>query len=188
MGRPVGCRRAPGGEPFTSRARRMRQGRASDGRLTQRLECHPHTVEVTGSNPVAPIRLRAKPLANSFATPRRNKPRVRATGASPPENRGWPGRSRARPDLRAAWRQPWEQFRATTVNCDPAEEALGWVVCFLERQRTDLPPGGSSRLSAKGVRAPRATALATPSPWRSHKGRWPLVARHATLTVAWAGR
>src|SRR5262249_41983184 len=24
------------------------------GRLTQRLECHPHTVEVTGSNPVAP--------------------------------------------------------------------------------------------------------------------------------------
>ena len=25
------------------------------GRLTQRLECHPHTVEVTGSNPVTPI-------------------------------------------------------------------------------------------------------------------------------------
>ena len=24
------------------------------GRLTQRLECHPHTVEVTGSNPVPP--------------------------------------------------------------------------------------------------------------------------------------
>lgn len=26
------------------------------GRLTQRLECHLHTVEVTGSNPVSPIR------------------------------------------------------------------------------------------------------------------------------------
>ena len=26
----------------------------SIGRLTQRLECHPHTVEVTGSNPVPP--------------------------------------------------------------------------------------------------------------------------------------
>ena len=25
------------------------------GRLTQRLECYPHTVEVTGSNPVPPI-------------------------------------------------------------------------------------------------------------------------------------
>src|SRR5262249_9112761 len=29
------------------------------GRLTQRLECYPHTVEVTGSNPVAPTRLKA---------------------------------------------------------------------------------------------------------------------------------
>ena len=28
-----------------------------DAALTQRLECHPHTVEVTGSNPVPPIRL-----------------------------------------------------------------------------------------------------------------------------------
>ena len=25
------------------------------GRLTQRLECHPHTVEVAGSNPAPPI-------------------------------------------------------------------------------------------------------------------------------------
>ena len=27
-----------------------------NGRLTQRLECHLHTVEVTGSNPVSPIK------------------------------------------------------------------------------------------------------------------------------------
>jgi hypothetical protein len=26
------------------------------GRLTQRLECHPHTVEVAGSNPAPPMR------------------------------------------------------------------------------------------------------------------------------------
>ena len=31
---------------------------ARAGRLTQRLECHPHTVEVTGSNPVPPNDLR----------------------------------------------------------------------------------------------------------------------------------
>ena len=34
------------------------------GRLTQRLECHLHTVEVTGSNPVSPIfRTTVVPLA-----------------------------------------------------------------------------------------------------------------------------
>ena len=33
---------------------RNRRTGASVGRLTQRLECHPHTVEVTGSNPVPP--------------------------------------------------------------------------------------------------------------------------------------
>ena len=31
------------------------------GRLTQRLECYPHTVEVTGSNPVPPIDGSEKP-------------------------------------------------------------------------------------------------------------------------------
>jgi hypothetical protein len=31
------------------------------GRLTQRLECHPHTVEVVGSNPTPPI---PKPLSS----------------------------------------------------------------------------------------------------------------------------
>src|SRR5260370_20782604 len=43
--------------------RRARTARTLDvsifyviGRLTQRLECYPHTVEVTGSNPVAPTR------------------------------------------------------------------------------------------------------------------------------------
>jgi hypothetical protein len=30
------------------------------GRLTQRLECYPHTVEVTGSNPVPPTRTSKK--------------------------------------------------------------------------------------------------------------------------------
>jgi hypothetical protein len=35
----------------------LRQADAFFGRLTQRLECHPHTVEVTGSNPVPPISL-----------------------------------------------------------------------------------------------------------------------------------
>jgi hypothetical protein len=30
------------------------------GRLTQRLECHPHTVEVAGSNPAPPITNPAK--------------------------------------------------------------------------------------------------------------------------------
>src|SRR5689334_2260589 len=38
----------------------LRSGRVappgrSYGRLTQRLECHPHTVEVAGSNPAPPI-------------------------------------------------------------------------------------------------------------------------------------
>jgi hypothetical protein len=28
---------------------------ADSGRLTQRLECYPHTVEVAGSNPAPPI-------------------------------------------------------------------------------------------------------------------------------------
>jgi hypothetical protein len=31
------------------------------GRLTQRLECHPHTVEVAGSNPAPPIGLTSSP-------------------------------------------------------------------------------------------------------------------------------
>ena len=33
----------------------LQRHKAIFGRLTQRLECHPHTVEVTGSNPVPPI-------------------------------------------------------------------------------------------------------------------------------------
>ena len=33
------------------------------GRLTQRLECHPHTVEVAGSNPAPPIRLMTRACA-----------------------------------------------------------------------------------------------------------------------------
>src|SRR5260370_7006766 len=38
------------------------------GRLTQRLECYPHTVEVTGSNPVPPIQVaQKKPLAAGAA-------------------------------------------------------------------------------------------------------------------------
>ena len=34
------------------------RSQVNPGRLTQRLECHPHTVEVTGSNPVPPNDLR----------------------------------------------------------------------------------------------------------------------------------
>ena len=36
--------------------RRLEAALPNSGRLTQRLECHLHTVEVTGSNPVSPIR------------------------------------------------------------------------------------------------------------------------------------
>ena len=43
----------------------MASGIAHQGRLTQRLECHPHTVEVTGSNPVPP-RYGPKATANRF--------------------------------------------------------------------------------------------------------------------------
>ena len=42
----------------------FRRPRPTPGRLTQRLECHPHTVEVTGSNPVPPIRLTTNPGPN----------------------------------------------------------------------------------------------------------------------------
>src|SRR6516225_9529352 len=44
-------------EPFRGSAPLTveRYDRLVPGRLTQRLECHPHTVEVTGSNPVPPI-------------------------------------------------------------------------------------------------------------------------------------
>src|SRR5262249_26661882 len=42
--------------PFAgSRVRLTQANCRQTGRLTQRLECHPHTVEVTGSNPVPPI-------------------------------------------------------------------------------------------------------------------------------------
>src|SRR5262245_41951593 len=43
------------------------------GRLTQRLECHPHTVEVAGSNPAPPIDLR-RISVDSFSLCFRNRP------------------------------------------------------------------------------------------------------------------
>ena len=48
--------RRPGPEVRIRRRQKARNLHRSNtvGRLTQRLECHPHTVEVTGSNPVAP--------------------------------------------------------------------------------------------------------------------------------------
>ena len=56
---PVGvipCRKLRKPIQIAVSGRRLEAALPNSGRLTQRLECHLHTVEVTGSNPVSPIR------------------------------------------------------------------------------------------------------------------------------------
>src|SRR5262249_2924228 len=54
-----GAEQASTGPAGSRRYNEPRRAKLFVGRLTQRLECYPHTVEVTGSNPVPPTQLKS---------------------------------------------------------------------------------------------------------------------------------
>ena len=93
----------------------MKKGRrgadaAPTGRLTQRLECYPHTVEVTGSNPVTPNELRRGVLTKMHTSRRPGIPEARPVKKSPSPAATGRGHTSTENHLRTSCFQvPWDR-------------------------------------------------------------------------------